>query len=286
MTFSERPLISIITPTYNRLSLLKETLNSLLSQAKNKPVEIIVVDDGSNDGTWKYLKELEKAAPNIEAVRHEKNLGVSSARNKGLKYAKGDYIFFLDSDDLLISGGLEKLIQHVARNLYEVYLFNTFREKKGKRKFKKFPEENLPVRRLKIFLEGTYSEGLYLVKRKITLLYTFPEDLKVREDFVIKAKWLTLHKIKIVNEPIALIRDHPNRLRYLINFYIEKSLSSIDYLFKDLPSNFQHLYPYALYLTYLELAKKAYLFGNKELALTYLREARKSYHSSIFNFKY
>lgn len=286
MTHLEKPLLSLIIPTYNRLSLLKETLNSVISQAENKPVEIIVVDDGSDDGTWEFLEEIKKSYSYIKIIRHEKNLGVSSARNTGLKYAEGKYVFFLDSDDLLLKGSLETLINLASNNTYEVYLLNSFREKRGKKKFKNFPEESNPVKILKFFLEGAYSEGLYLVKREVALLYPFPEDLRVREDFVVKAKWLSLHRVKILNTPVALIREHPERLRYKIYNYFEKSLASVDYLFKDLPSQFQPLYSYALYLTYLELSKKALKLGKKNLALTYLKEAKKNYPRGIFSFKF
>ncbi|MGC9109174.1 MAG: glycosyltransferase family 2 protein [Caldimicrobium sp.] len=283
---SETSLISIIIPTYNRLPLLKETLESVFSQINHHPVEVIVVDDGSEDGTWEYLKELSNKYSFLKIFRHPQNLGVSSARNSGLKLAKGKYVFFLDSDDLLLPRSLEKLIYLSQNNSYEVYLTNSFREKKGKKKFKPFPEVENPFMRLKFFLEGAYSEGLFLVKREVALLYPFPEDLKVREDFVIKAKWLTLHKVKIINEPFGLYRDHPNRLRYNVNFYLDKALSSVDYLFRDLPSIFQSLYPYALFLTYYELAKKAYLNKNYSLSLTYLIKAKKNYPKGIISFKF
>lgn len=286
MKTSENPLVSIIIPTYNRLPLLKETLESVFSQINHHPVEVIVVDDGSEDGTWEYLKELSNKYSFLKIFRHSQNLGVSSARNSGLKLAKGKYVFFLASDDLLLPRSLEKLIYLSQNNSYEVYLTNSFREKRGKKKFKPFPEVENPFMRLKFFLEGAYSEGLYLVKREVALLHSFPEDLKVREDFVIKAKWLTLHKVKIINEPLGLIRDHPHRLRYNANFYLEKSLSAVDYLFKDLPSMFHPLYPYALYLTYCELAKKAYLNKHYSLSFTYLIEAKKIYPKGVISFKF
>jgi len=286
MKTSETSLISIIIPTYNRLPLLKETLESVFSQINHHPVEVIVVDDGSEDGTWEYLKELSNKYSFLKIFRHSQNLGVSSARNSGLKLAKGKYVFFLASDDLLLPRSLEKLIYLSQNNSYEVYLTNSFREKRGKKKFKPFPEVENPFMRLKFFLEGAYSEGLYLVKREVALLHPFPEDLKVREDFVIKAKWLTLHKVKIINEPLGLIRDHPHRLRYNANFYLEKSLSAVDYLFKDLPSMFHPLYPYALYLTYCELAKKAYLNKHYSLSFTYLIEAKKIYPKGVISFKF
>ncbi len=285
-TYKEKPLISIIIPTYNRLSLLKDTLNSIISQITKDPVEVIVVDDGSEDGTWDYLNELNKNFPFLKIFRHNSNKGPGSARNTGLSLAKGKYVFFFDSDDLLLKGALEKLLHFAKENKEEIYVFNSFREKKGKNKFILFPLEPSPLKRLKFLFEGAYSESLFLVKREIAIKHPFPEDLRVREDFYVKAKWLTLYKIKIINEPIAFYRDHSLRLRKQSKYYFEGALTSVEKLFKELPSEFQALYPYALYLTYLELAKRAYQIKDYTLSLNYLREAQKVYPQSLTKFKF
>jgi GT2 family glycosyltransferase len=89
------PLFSIIIPTYNRLPYLKKTLASIWEQSFTD-FEIIVVDDGSTDGTVDYLRELGKS---VELLRQE-NRGPGAARNLGVEHANGEYIAFLDSDDL------------------------------------------------------------------------------------------------------------------------------------------------------------------------------------------
>jgi glycosyltransferase involved in cell wall biosynthesis len=86
---------STIIPTYNRRELLRRTLQTILSQQEFEP-EIIVVDDGSTDGT---LEMLQTMAPRIQTFR-QTNRGPGAARNLGMTNAKGDYIAFLDSDDL------------------------------------------------------------------------------------------------------------------------------------------------------------------------------------------
>jgi glycosyltransferase involved in cell wall biosynthesis len=89
------PLFSIIIPTYNRLPYLKKTLDSIWEQSFTD-FEIIVVDDGSTDGTVDYLREL---GGSVELLRQE-NRGPGAARNLGVEHARGEYIAFLDSDDL------------------------------------------------------------------------------------------------------------------------------------------------------------------------------------------
>lgn len=86
---------SVVIPTYNRLDLLKETLASVRAQTFTD-FEVIVVDDGSSDGTWEYLQD------NDLGVRcfRQQNGGPGSARNLGIRESEGRYVAFLDSDDL------------------------------------------------------------------------------------------------------------------------------------------------------------------------------------------
>ena len=89
------PTFSIVVPTYNRLPFLKQALRSVWSQT-NADFELIVVDDGSTDGTEEWLA----AQSQKLRYRRQQNQGPSSARNAGIEMATGDYVAFLDSDDL------------------------------------------------------------------------------------------------------------------------------------------------------------------------------------------
>lgn len=101
------PKVTVVVPAYNCESLLPETLDCLLSQSL-KGIEIIIVDDGSADSTPAVIDRYAAANPCITAV-HKENGGVSSARNRGIELAKGEYILFLDSDDLLSQTALEEM---------------------------------------------------------------------------------------------------------------------------------------------------------------------------------
>ena len=94
--------ISVIIPAYNAEMTIKQTLNSVFNQTYGN-LEVIIVNDGSTDGT---LDILEKQAARIKIISTS-NKGVSHARNTGLKNASGDYIQFLDADDLLIPDKIE-----------------------------------------------------------------------------------------------------------------------------------------------------------------------------------
>jgi glycosyltransferase involved in cell wall biosynthesis len=95
MKTSSNPCISVIIPTYNRCWILREAIDSVLSQ-QFTDIEIIVVDDGSNDATAALLS----AYGDQINIIHQENRGVSAARNAGISIAKGKYIAFLDSDDM------------------------------------------------------------------------------------------------------------------------------------------------------------------------------------------
>lgn len=103
MAMDAMPLISVIIPTYNRRDFLVAAVDSVLSQTFGD-FELIVVDDGSTDGTGDVMA---RYADRAFYVIHE-HRGVSAARNRGIDLAKGNYISFLDSDDLWMPTKLEK----------------------------------------------------------------------------------------------------------------------------------------------------------------------------------
>ncbi len=96
-----RPLVSVIIPTHNRFQFVQEAINSVAEQEGTGEifdVEIIVVDDASSDET----PDLPRRFPDVHFIRFDKNQGASAARNAGIKAAKGEYIAFLDDDDLFL----------------------------------------------------------------------------------------------------------------------------------------------------------------------------------------
>ncbi len=96
---------SVIIPVYNTVEYLKECVESVLAQTQ-KEIEIILVDDGSDDGSWEMEQDYARRYPFIRAVRQE-HLYQGTARNRGLEMAQGEYIYFMDSDDALLPGLFE-----------------------------------------------------------------------------------------------------------------------------------------------------------------------------------
>jgi len=107
----KKDFISVVIPTYNRASFLKEAIDSVLSQTC-RDFELIVVDDGSTDDTPALLLSYGKKIKVIKKA----NKGPSAARNRGIKAAKGEWLAFLDSDDSWKPDKLEKQVQFIKDN--------------------------------------------------------------------------------------------------------------------------------------------------------------------------
>lgn len=103
-----QPLISIVVPVYNVKQFLTKCLNSIISQTYSN-LEIIVVDDGSTDGSATICDDYAKKDKRISVI-HKENGGLASARNAGIDVAKGTYIGFVDSDDYIEPYMYEKLL--------------------------------------------------------------------------------------------------------------------------------------------------------------------------------
>lgn len=109
------PKASFVIPVYNGQAFLAETLQSCIDQTVDK-IEIIVVDDGSTDGTKIILDHFEKLDPRVKVIRLDNNQGRSNARNIGVKAAKSDLIFTLDADDVCLPDRVEKTLKFLKKN--------------------------------------------------------------------------------------------------------------------------------------------------------------------------
>ncbi len=106
--------ISIVVPVYNVFEYLNRCVRSLLEQTYSN-LEIILIDDGSTDGSGGLCDELASSDPRIKVI-HQKNAGLSGARNTGLDNASGEYIFFCDSDDFLSKDALYYMHEKLCRD--------------------------------------------------------------------------------------------------------------------------------------------------------------------------
>lgn len=114
-------MISIIIPVYNVEKYVGTALQSVLDQSCREDIEAIVVDDCGTDGSMNVVREIAADNPCVRILHHERNRGLSAARNTGVEASKGDWLYFFDSDDILASDTIENLMtlakQHVDADM-------------------------------------------------------------------------------------------------------------------------------------------------------------------------
>ena len=113
--------ISVIIPVYNTKEYLKECIDSILNQTIDL-FEVIIVDDGSTDGSLELINQYAESHSNIRVIS-QKNCGPGAARNIGLKISKGEYIYFIDSDDILEKNALEYCYNLASKNKLDMLTF-------------------------------------------------------------------------------------------------------------------------------------------------------------------
>lgn len=187
-------LISIIIPAYNVKPYIGDCVDSVLNQ-KYDNFEIIIIDDGSTDGTGEFCDELCKTDSRIRVI-HKKNEGPSAARNVGVQSAKGSYISFVDSDDKVSPDYLRVLYENAVK-------FNADVSQCGFVRFENEDEivpntKNTPVKRDKEYLYDLLAEigpecksmGLIvvwnkLIRREIVEKISFPEGRWHEDEFYV-----------------------------------------------------------------------------------------------------
>lgn len=127
-----KPLISVIIPSYNRALLLPRAIQSVLNQTYSN-WEMIISDDGSSDNTSEIVSRFMEMDKRIKFTASSENLGVSSARNRGIAQAEGEYIAFLDSDDEWLSHHLEECAAILTENKVGAVLSLWYEERQNKR---------------------------------------------------------------------------------------------------------------------------------------------------------
>lgn len=114
-------LVSIITPSWNSMNYIEETIKSVQNQTYDQ-WELIIVDDCSVDQSADLIANLSNRDPRIRLIKHKKNSGPAASRNTALKNARGRWVAFLDSDDLWLKSKLEdQLIFHTLSNAIITY---------------------------------------------------------------------------------------------------------------------------------------------------------------------
>ena len=126
-----KPKISFITSVYNKEKYLLSFILSIQNQFL-KEFEIIMVDDFSSDNSIKKINEFQNKDKRIKLIKNNKNMGSFYSRYIGTLNSKGDYIIFVDSDDIILKGGIIKAYEHIIKNNLDMVEFHAIYERNGK----------------------------------------------------------------------------------------------------------------------------------------------------------
>lgn len=199
-------LVSIIVPVYNSGSTLKETIDSVLTQTFTN-WELILVNDGSIDNSLEVINNYNDTRIQVFT---QNNQGVSVARNFGISKAKGNFVAFLDSDDLWSKDKLKKSIRAINSDNYamvysDIKIFYKHIDDSESYKYREPIEEKDDYLRLLIY---DYIPTLTVIIRKTTLEHVglFDINLNGTEDWDLWIRITKLNKIKYIPEPLSYYR--------------------------------------------------------------------------------
>lgn len=212
-------MISIIIPNYNNEKYIKQCLESILNQTY-KNIEIIIIDDKSNDNSVSVIKEFQKKYSNIILIENVYNVGVGKSRIIGLKYCKGKYITLIDGDDYLVGNDyFQKCIDEFNNNeLLDMVVMPYFSEKIKNINFKK----KLIITEEKYKIDVFYNDNFTPLFNKIIKKRIF--DNNILSDRIINEPPLTYYKLLYYcTNIICLENDNKNYYYYRNN---SKSLSN------------------------------------------------------------
>ena len=245
------PLISIIIPCYNQASFIQETLQSVYQQ-QYQNWECLIINDGSTDASESIILDWMQRDKRFQYYKTA-NSGVSAARNHGLRIAQGEYIQFLDADDLLTA---DKLILSLdALRKYKVdivcsnYLVFTAKVTVTEPPFSNLDHFEFNFYNLARYWNDGFTVPCHCWFFKASLLQnvSFPLDLTAQEDWVM---WLLIFQQKpktvYLKKPLAFYRRNPFGRSHIGGFF-DETLLAIRYLKPFLnDSDFQFLYESAL----------------------------------------
>lgn len=224
-------LLSIVIPVYNVQEYLLQCLESVFAECVDFSYEVLLVDDGSTDGSGELCDKIASQKPCVK-VFHKINGGLSDARNFGVLRATGMYVFYLDSDDFLVEGGIRAMMAAALQSKSDVICGNFYYQYNNRKTLFDAESRGISVYNggedaLAALIEGKRYQNFAwgkLIRRELAQKFLFPKG-KLFED----TYWfhLILHhanKVVVVSEPVVYYVQREGSISY------QYSPSSLDIL--------------------------------------------------------
>ncbi len=210
-------LFSIVIPCYNYAHTVARAINSVLTQWQ-ADVELLVIDDGSNDTSREVLENIAKPFPEKMKIIFKKNGGPASVRNLGIEKTSGQYLLFLDADDALLDNALNTFRELITKNHDAKILWgghiSMLENGKTETHYGK-PASNQPAENFKRFIHRTLSlsNGATLFHRSVFETLRYPEQFRNSEDIPVFAQILANQYAASTPTPVMQLYKHPDSLR-------------------------------------------------------------------------
>lgn len=296
--------VSVIVPVYNVEKYLDKCLSSLVNQTL-KDIEIIVVNDGTKDNSQKIIDKYKKRYPKIIKSYIKENGGLSDARNYGLKYASGEYISFVDSDDYIDSNMLEEMYEKAVDGNFDIVMcdLNYIYETETKYCSCNIKSDLLSKQEIKKNMINIYPTAWNKIyKKELIKDFLFKKGVWYEDVEFMYRILPSTNSIGVINKPFYQyvqrdgaitstfndkIFDHIGNFNGVIKYYKDKNI------FDEYHSELEYLYVRYLYATMLKgLAKtknKEKLLNGYELAknniLDIFPNYKKNKYLQCFSFK-
>lgn len=235
------PKVSVIIPAYNAMTYLPETLESVFQQTFTD-LEILIVDDGSLDNIVEWVSQIPDSRVKLIS---QKNQGVSAARNTGIRNCNGEYIAFLDADDLWEPTKLAKQVNSLDANkrVGLVYTWTNFIDEFSQEtgvSIVSHAEGNIWQEIIVRDMISTGSSTLIRAECFDKVGY-FDSDLSIGEDRDMWIRIAACYPFAVIKEPLTLYRRHPQNTTKSNEKIIPQLSRVIEKTFQDTPQNLLYL---------------------------------------------
>ena len=235
------PKVSVIIPAYNAMAYLPETLESVLNQTFTD-FEVLIINDGSPDGIVEWASEIKDSR--VKLISQE-NQGISGARNTGLWSSQGEYLAFLDADDIWEANKLEKQVEYLEKHLdvglVSCWISNVDRNGNFIDIYDYYKSGNELKKDL--FRSNILSCGSTPLVRRICFekVGFFERSLKSAEDWDMWLRIAMHFSIFVIQEPLVRYRRYPNSMSTNFRLMIQELDKVMERSFQSVPEEFKNV---------------------------------------------
>ena len=274
-TQSKTPMVTVVIPCYNSLRYIAETMETVLQQTY-RDFEVLVVNDGSTDGTAEWVKALSDREPQVRMVS-QVNQGLAGARCTGVTNARGKYVAFIDDDDLWELTKLEKQVNSLENNPQAglCYTWTALADSEGKptgRVIASNAEGNVwqAMTEMNIVCCGSTP----MIRRScFDDLGLFDRQVSPSDDWDMWWRIAAKYQFTVIKEPLILYRQHPHNSSKKCDHMLATSRILIERNFANAPIELLHLRNRSYGCIYLYLGWRAIENNNYQQAEEFRHQA-------------